>query len=155
MCKPFQSLLGVILVIFCVSAFAEPIPGRWEKMEALAVGTEILVSWDGGDRLLCRYRSIGPDSLLVGTEEGKEQSIPKSAVKKIETVSRHVNDDRSDGAAKGFVIGALWGGLSALLSDGSGGDKAAAVLGVGAMGAGLGYAIDAGRESREVLYKAE
>ena len=155
MCKPFQSLLGVILVISCVSAFAEPIPGRWEKMEALAVGTEILVLWDGGDRLLCRYKSIGPDSLLVGTEEGKEQSIPKSAVKKIETVSKHVKDPRSDGAAVGGVIGVLLGGFQVLMVVGSAGSKAAAVVGVAAMGAGIGYAIDAGHELREDLYKAE
>jgi hypothetical protein len=164
-----QKLMAAALMILLMagSVQAEVVAGRWEKMEALAPGTAVVVGLRGGEHLECTFNKIGLDEILFHEVNGKERRLPKNAVLKIETAE--VAHDR---LRNGILIGALMGAAGGIVSmivygnsttDGpvAWGDEdgAAYLLGSALAGGGIGAAtgaiIDASIKHREVLYKAK
>jgi hypothetical protein len=63
--KLHKSISAVVMICLTVTAAqAEVVAGRWEKIEALAPGTAVIVSFRGGERLECTFNRIGPDEIL-------------------------------------------------------------------------------------------
>jgi hypothetical protein len=162
-----RRLTGLIVAFWLTASMvpAAVVPGRWEKVEALAEGSELLVTTFGQGGVLFRWRGFEGDSLVVTDTNQAELRIPRTGVERIETAHK-VRDGRRDGtligAAAGFAAGFL--GLAAFnahkTASGSlwGGEApgfylSAGVLGMGA-GAVAGYVIDSAVEHREVLYRA-
>ena len=67
-----QRLARLLAVIGWLStpAFASVIPGRWEKVDALTPGFEIVVTLKSGDRLEGAFKVSGPDFLELVTPTG-------------------------------------------------------------------------------------
>ncbi len=137
---------------------AQVIPGRWEKVDSLPPGQQIIVNLKAGDRLECAFKESGADDLTVITLTGRELNIAKSEVREIESQEK-IKDSLLNGALIGAGVG-LGIGLAILAAAGSGEGEAlssakwaAPLLGVGA-GLGVGMAIDASQQGTEVLYQA-
>ena len=162
-----QSFISVIalVVLLTTSLQAGVIPGRWEKVETLGQGAEIIITMKSGDRLEGAFRHPDAEALFVVEVNGSERQIPKREVAKV--VRPLVKGDSSwDGAAIGAAIGygGGWAWLAAMKSGG--GDWALSdafeVFGpIGAAaGLGIGFAIDRTHKSHkrhkgtEVLYQA-
>jgi hypothetical protein len=146
-------------------SLAEVVPGRWEKVEALAEGSELRVAPFGKEAVFCQFRGFEGESLVVTDEKGAYLRIPRVAIDRIETAET-VRDSRRNGtllgAGAGFAAGFF--GMAAFnahatasgpIWDGEavGYYVSAGILGMGA-GAAAGYALDAAVENREVLYQS-
>ncbi len=157
MCKT-RKCIGFLTILFCVSslaAFAETIPGRWEKVDALVAGRAIIVRMDGGDRVECSFVGSNADSITIRDQEGNEREFPKSGISRIESVEKTGRGRLWDGTLIGAAVGAAVGGITvaAVGSDmENAGGFAAFCVGVGA---GVGLAIDAAVGAREVFYRAK
>lgn len=163
-----QKLISAVLafLLTVTAAQAEVVAGRWEKIETLAPGTAVIVSFRGGERLGCTFNRIGPDEILFNELGGKERRFPNSAILKIETAAV-VHDRLRNGILIGALIGAAAGivGMVASISDATSGpvywdeDAGAYVLGGALVGGGIGAAtgaiLDASIKHREVLYRAK
>ncbi len=152
-----KSLL--LLVLFSSGLLnAQVIPGRWEKVDSLPPGQEIIVTLKAGDRMECVLKEPGTNDLTVVTSAGSELNIAKSEVHKIESQEK-IKDSLLNGALIGAGVG-LGIALAGLAAAGSGEGEVlssakvfAPLLGVGA-GLGVGMAIDASQQRTEVLYQA-
>ena len=159
---------SIAITILLMTALAEAgvIPGRWEKVEALASGTQIILKLRGGERLEAAFLKIGPEEIVLIEPRGIERRLPRIAVLRIETASV-VRDRLCNGALYGNLIGAA-GGIAAIVAIGESktngpvywGDEdgpayllAGALVG-GAIGAASGAIIDASIKRPEVLYEA-
>ncbi len=144
---------------------AGAVPGRWEKVDALATGTAIVVTLKAGDRLEANFKSSSLTELVLSDDQGVERTMPKSAVLRVESGSQ-VSDRLANGAIIGAAVGcaaamvALAGYAAHVTASGPiwGGEATpyyvgAALVGSGA-GALAGMGIDAASKSREVLYRA-
>lgn len=146
-------------------ALAEVVPGHWEKVEALAEGSELRVIPFGQEAVFCRFQGFEADMLVVTDGSGVYLRIPRGAVDRIETAEA-VRDSRRNGAligagagfAAGFIgmaafnanetaSGPIWDG------EAIGYYVSAGILGMG-VGAAAGYAIDAAVENQEILYQS-
>ena len=163
-----QKLISAVLafLLTVTAAQAEVVAGRWEKMEALAPGTAVIVSFRGGERLECTFNRIGPDEILFNELNGKERRLPRLAIREIETVAI-VRDRLRNGILLGTLIGAAAGiaGMAAYGNSTTSGsvnwgdeDGPAFLLGGALVGGGIGAAtgaiLDASIKHREVLYRA-
>jgi hypothetical protein len=130
------------------------VPGRWEKVESLQPGTGIVVSLNSGEKMTCFLQGTTSTAISVVSSEGTDHELPKIAVSRIETLEKH-RGPLWDGVLIGGAIGLAVAGI--LISQyGSSTTNNAAALGVyGAMGAGIGLAVDAGVAGRKTLYKAK
>jgi hypothetical protein len=163
-----QKLISAVLafLLTATAARAEVVAGRWEKIEALAPGTAVIVSFQGGERLECTFNRIGPEEILFNELGGKERRLPKNAILKVETAVV-VRDRLRNGILIGALIGATAGivGMVASINDKTSGtvywdeDAGVYVLGGALVGGGIGAAtgaiIDASIKHREVLYRAK
>ncbi len=134
---------GVCLLLLCHSVLlhADVIPGRWEKVEAQALGTGLTVIMKSGDRFDCTFEELQIDTLVVETGAGERQ-IPKVDIQRLET-SELVPDPVKDGTLKGAVIGAVVVGVFGVLVGSDlarfrGGDQIGSALVGGVIGAGIG-----------------
>lgn len=146
-------------------AYAGVVPGRWEKMEALLIGTAVLVHLVGGERLECTLNKIGQDEITFLESTGKERRLPRSAVLKIETAAV-VRDRLRNGILIGALVGAAAGMVAEVIAVNAktggpvfwDGDQASYLIGFGLVGGGIGAAtgaiVDASLKNREVLYQA-
>jgi hypothetical protein len=132
---------------------------------ALAPGTRIVVTLKAGERAEWTFKGVGPDSLTLAGDGGREVEIPKPEVDRIET-AEIVRDRLRNGA----LIGAAAGCGSAVLgflayaahvtASGPLWDGEAAPYYVGAclvgtgIGSLIGATVDAGMKGREVIYRA-
>jgi hypothetical protein len=144
---------------------AQVIPGRWEKVDALAAGIHIVVKMNTGDRVEGNFRSTDFDSVLLTALDGREIRLPKSGVRSIETTVK-VRDSLRNGAWIGAGVGSLGGMLAtvtyakSVTASGSiwGEDTAGYLIGSALVGAGVGalagVAVDASIKSNEVIYRA-
>jgi len=162
----------LLLLSHSVLLHADVIPGRWEKVEAQAPGTGLMVIMKSGDRFDCAYfdcayKELQLDTLVVETGAG-EQRIPKVDIQRLETL---VPDSVKDGTVKGVVIGAvalgvlgglvgatvggIWGGIGDQIQGALVAGAVGAGIGAGA-GAAIGYGIDKAADNKrpEVLYIA-
>ena len=137
---------------------AQVIPGRWEKVSALAVSSPITVELKDGDRIKGHYEGLSATDVMVVSHFSRAV-IPKED---IETITIRPEDGVGDGAGIGAGVGFGIGAgiaLGLILKHGGGEGALGALLllgGVGAgVGAGLGAAGDAATRPLEiVLYEA-
>jgi hypothetical protein len=136
---------------------AAVVPGRWDKVDSLPPGQQIIVTLKAGDSIECSLKESGTSDLTVVTSTGRELKIAKSEVYRI--VAEKSKDSLLNGALIGAGVG-LGIALAGLAAAGSGEGEVlssakvfAPLLGVGA-GLGVGMAIDASRQRTEVLYQA-
>jgi hypothetical protein len=152
-----QQLAELALVLlFAANAFAGVIPGRWEKVDSLKNGYDIIVVLKSGDRIFADFRGSDAESLLIKPSGESERRILKADVRQIES-----DGIKQDGALNGAVLGAAAGaGLGALLGAVAGEDeyrdaKAWAGLVFGAaIGFGVGYGVDSSSGKPVLLYQA-
>lgn len=151
-------LAVLVAVIGIAPAFAGVIPGQWEKVEATAPGSQIVVFLKSGDRIEGAFKEVGEEDLAIADGQG-ERRLPKTGVAKVETAP--FNDGKGDGTLTGAALGALglgvlaaWAGANDDMSNNTGTAAAlGAALGAGA-GAGIGFALDSAKKGSTVLYKA-
>ena len=146
--------------LISMSAHAEVIPGRWEKVSALEIAARITVELKSGDRIQGQFRGLSSSDLELLSSAGWAV-IPKSDIQMITASSR---DGLGDGAKRGAMIGAgiIVGavGIAAMAQNKGDGASAAGVMlilgGVAAgIGAGLGMMADAAMKTEDiVVYKA-
>ena len=149
-------ILAVVVLVSAVQLEAQVIPGRWEKLEATVVGTEIIVRLQSSMNIQGSFQRSTPDEITVVTAAAAIH-IAKADVREI-TTAQIYGDSLRNGALIGGGIGlgvAL--SLLAVATSGEGyvlksAKWAGPLAGFGA-GLGAGIAIDAGRKQREVLYR--
>ena len=151
--------LAVFAALIPASPQAGVVPGRWEKIDRLPSGQQIIVTLNSLDRIEGKFKNSGPDSLTLTDPSGVEKKVAKSEVRKIVSGAR-VKDSLNDGALIGMGVG-LGVALALLAAAASGDDSevltsakwGAPLLGIGA-GLGVGIAIDASQKRAEVLYQS-
>ncbi len=151
-------VIALILVsLLSFPARAQGIPGRWEKVEALKLGSPITVELKNGDRLGGQFEGLSPSELLLRTNSA-QAAIPRSDIQRI-TTRQH--DSVKNGTLIGAGVGAVIGlGVVVARSGFGGGDRAwlAYALGLSLFGAGVGalggLGVDAGSWKNVVLYQA-
>lgn len=153
-----QSISMALAALISLPLRAEVIPGRWEKVSALAVSSAITVKLKDGDRIKGHYEGLSATDIFVVSHFSRAV-IPKE---KIETITIRPEDGVGDGAGIGAGVGFGVGTaivLGAMAKHGGGDGALLAFLlfgGLGAgIGAGLGAAADAATRPLEiVLYEA-
>ena len=154
----------LLLIPAAVSA-ADAVPGRWERVEALIPGTEVLVDIRGGERLEGDFAQLGPDEITFTDGTGMKRILPREAILKIQTAVP-VRDRLCNGSLIGSLAGAAAGlavmvGYASAVTNGpvywdedGAGYLVAAALAGGGIGAAAGALIDSSIEKNEVLYQA-
>lgn len=154
--KWFAGWLFVIF-LFQIPLHGEVVPGRWEKLELLRRGQDILIHAKSGFRLEGKFQSVGAAEIRF-IAESNDRIFPKSAILLIEKIGDPVCDGILKGAAIGAGIGLpllIWG-----ITYEGGEQDDARTLGIGtfflSMGIGVafGTAYDAANSSHEVIYRA-
>ena len=144
----------ILAILTAMPVLGGVVPGRWEKIEALETGTGIVVSLSSGEKLNCFLQGTTAEAVSVVSSDGRDLTLPKSAVTKIETLEKK-RGPLWDGALIGGAIGLGVTGLM-LARYGDSHTNNAAILAVwGGIGAGIGLAVDAGVAGRKTLYKAK
>lgn len=155
-----------VLAMFCfTSAQANVIPGRWDKVDALAVQSPVIVILKPGDRIAGSFKSKTEQSITLEVDSGRELILAKESILKVIS-----GEERRDSNRNGTLIGAGVGfgaGFAALaaveksktasgfeLSEDSLGFAILGGLVGSAIGAAVGWAIDNHHSGAEVLYRA-
>jgi len=146
------------LSVVALTGFTPPPPGRWEKVDALAPGTEIIVLSVTGQRLTCTLVASSPDELRVTAPPKGERSIRKADVLKV--LRENPNDSVLNGVLWGALIGAGAGAAWGSDRPGEGCGNSPCGLYIGAtlgapVGALVGYLRDKRLKAVEVLYRSE
>lgn len=152
--KSFRSLTisATLAAMLSVSAKAEVIPGRWEKVSSLAVAWPISVELKNGDRIRGNYGGLSESNLSLATNSARAV-IPKVDIQTITTRPR-------DGVASGVKAGAALGaglvcGIAAAYVIAERRAKPMWVLSLtpvgAAVGAGIGAAVDAALNPRPIV----
>jgi hypothetical protein len=162
LCQTHQVASVFFCLLLAVNELrADVIPGRWDKVDSQATGTELIVKLKAGDRIECVFNKADPDNMVVRDRQGGELKFRKVDVARVETAARSNHPGRR-GALIGAVAGAApMAAIGALLGHAIGGNagdtaQGAAILGgVGAgIGALLGYAVGKSHKDTETLYVA-
>ena len=154
---PIQILALILAGLISLPAHAEVIPGRWEKVSDLDLGTPITVELKSGDRVEGDFEGLSGSEVELETNSARA-FIPKAD---IETITTRPRGGRGNGAAIGAAIGLGLGlgatGLAALRGNG-GGDGLSVpfalllVTGItGGLGAAMGAAVDSGTKSDPIV----
>ncbi len=94
-------VVSVVLLFVTALGLADVIPGRWEKVDQLKLGSALILELTAGDRIECEFVASTPEELTIETDEGKRQPIPKASVARVSLVQ-----PRKNRAVIGAVIGA-------------------------------------------------
>ena len=154
----------VLTGLISMPAHGEVIPGRWEKVSALEVGTPITVELKNGDQVEGTFEVLSASEVEVGTHFARAV-IPKAD---IQTIATQKKGGAAGGARKGAIIGAATGaaiGVGTLLyteANRSRGENLRVevfLLGIPAVIAGIGtaFGIVTGAVTKSeaiLLYKA-
>ncbi len=138
---------------------ASVVPGRWEKVDGLQEGTQIVVEMKSGDRLEGAFKGSSSQDLTVTNPAGSDRQVPKTAVAKIMTAEK-VKDGLSNGMLIGMGVGTgvAVAGVALAVGGFDFGDECVAcglaILAGFAGGWAIGAAIDATHYGPEVLYQA-
>jgi len=132
------------------SLSAQVVLGRWEKVEALKAGTEIIVKLKAGDRVEGTFIGIGNEDIRLSEVGRAEVRLPKSAVQSIETKAK-IRDNLKRGTYIGMAGGAVFGSLAGIHAP-SQARIPFVFLGAG-LGALCGASVDASIKGHELLYK--
>ena len=153
------SMLTIVFLAMTNVSLAQPIVGRWEKVDLSAPGTEIVIRLKSGERIDCAFKNSTPQDLTIAGPDGSERRVPKSAVDSI-TSRREYRDPAGDGALKGLLAGLAAGvAFGAITSSKVDSSERPFLWGVGlflggGIGAGAGYVGDKLHKGHEVLYRA-
>jgi hypothetical protein len=148
----------LLLILQTAPASAEVIPGKWQKVDLLLSGTQIILKTHYGEILDCIYFSSTDDILLVVESVSKQQRrILKSSVEKI-TATQY--DDRLlDGSLIGLSVGtglglAFTSATNTARHKNSISDRVIGCALFGLLGMGLGALVDYRHRAPEVVYQA-
>ena len=147
----------ILAGLISMPAHAEVIPGRWEKVSAMELGTPITVALKNGDQIKGELESLSETEVELKTHSARA-SVPRSD---IQSITAWKKDGLGNGAAIGAYVGAgfagtiaITSGLAKSLDTDMEGALSFAALAVG-IGAALGMAVDAEMKSDPiVLYEA-
>ncbi len=95
----------ILIGLISMPAHAEVIPGRWEKVSDLELGTPITVELKNGDRVKGEFAGLFASDVEVGTHFARAV-IPKAD---IQTIATQKKGGTANGARKGTIIGAAAG----------------------------------------------
>jgi hypothetical protein len=141
-----------------------PIPGRWEKVDALQRGTSISILLKNTQVILGAFNSVTPDELVVDQDSGGELRLAKIDVQKV--IQPRVRDRLRNGVLIGTGVGfasgfvALYAYDRALTASGYRFDSEAVAIYLqgGLIGAGIGALtgtlVDAAIKRDQVLFQA-
>ena len=141
----------ILLSGMTTSGYSAVIPGRWEKVEALETGTDIIVLLHSGERQIGGFAGIDESVLYINTATSSDYSIHKVEVSK-------VIREESNSGTKGLLIGAGIGAASGALATSSYAGEAqkgpliATSTGVCAL---IGFLVGRKGDTTEVLYRAK
>ncbi len=150
--------LPLLILISSGLLNAAVVPGRWEKVDSLRSGEEIVVTLKAGDNMECAFKGADATNLTV-TRGGSELAIPKADVAAIVQQKPRSKKPLWIGAAVGGALGA---GIGAAVSKNydetfvARTDLMAITWGLvgAAAGATAGY-YSAAEPPDEVLYQAQ
>lgn len=151
-----QAISLALAALISLPLQANVIPGRWEKVSALAVASPITVELKNGDRVKGDFGGLSKSNLTLATRSARAV-IPKTD---IQTVTIQPRDGLANGLQTGAAVGtAFVGAIAAAMVARGQGVKAAGVMllipAVAAAGAGIGGAVDAAMNARPIkLYEA-
>ena len=145
----------VVLLIWAVAA--ADIPGRWEKMDVLAEGTEIIVQLKSGARLETLFLGSSAETITIRSGTGGDLAIRKQDVAQIVKLGQRSKKPVWLGAAIGGGGGMATGvAISASFDETflARADLMALTLGAAgaAIGALIGHAV--ADPEQEILYTA-
>ncbi len=100
-----QFVLLMLAGLISMPAQAEMIPGRWEKVSALELGTPITVELKNGDQVAGTFEGLSASDVELGTHFARAV-IPKAD---IWTIATQKKGGAAKGARKGAIIGAATG----------------------------------------------
>ena len=103
--KSRTAVIALILEgLLSVSARAQGVPGRWEKVEALKLGSRITLELKNGDRIEGQFGGLSSSelSLIIGSAQAV---IPRSDI-------RGITPREPDPLANGILIGARQASLT-------------------------------------------
>ena len=146
--------------LISMPAHAGMIPGRWEKVSDLDLGTPITVELKNGDQVEGDFEGLSESGVDIETHSARA-IIPRAD---IQTITARKMGGRANGATVGAAIGAAISfiGIATGRASGSGHRSGALLLGTllttglgAAIGAGIGAAAGGGTEREAiVVYKA-
>ncbi len=151
-----HTISATLAALLSLSASAEVIPGRWEKVASLAVAWPITVELKNGDRIRGNFSGLTDLNLTLATYSARAV-IPKAD---IQTITTRPRDGLANGAKTGAAVGA--GFVCALVAAFVIAERRAKPLWVlsltpigAAVGSGIGVAVDAAMNAPPiVLYEA-
>ena len=147
-----------IIAMISVPLEAQTIPDRWEKVDATASGTGLIIQLHSNIRIEGNFAGSTLDEVRVITDRGDPLSIAKTDVREI-TTTRTYGDSLTNGAVIGgsvglgvalVVLGLAASGEGYVLESARWGGP---LLGLGA-GLGAGIIVDAMREGPLLLYRS-
>lgn len=144
------------LVLLSQVGFGGVVPNRWDKIDVLPEGTEIIIKMEGGERLECEYLYSDAERLVIRDFDEIERELPKSGIKKIQTLDKTGKNQVWDGALIGGAIGAAAMGITAaaIETDDKSGAGLAVLWGAG-IGAAIGFGVDGAIGARETLFESK
>ena len=138
----------ILAGLISMPAHGEVIPGRWEKVSALELGTPITVELKNGDQAEGTFEGLVASDLELGTHFARAV-IPKAD---IQTIATQKKGGAANGARKGAIIGAAAGagvgaaGMTVTVANKARGEKIREQVGlfllfVPAVATGIGAAL--------------
>ena len=94
-------LLPVVFALLTLSTQAAVVPGRWDKVEALEVGTPIVVKLKSGDQFEGVFADLRPGDLVIHATPANERIFARESVKEVRRQERF-----DDGIGDGLLLGA-------------------------------------------------
>ncbi len=172
--KVFLSLFATMIPLVTLLQ-GGAIPGRWEKVEALAVRQPIVVALKSGERIEGLFRGFTSEDILLAMATGNELKIARSNVQRISRREED-GDGNLNGTLLGLAAGLTLGGVAVgteshasfvsapgqqaaavarvhVESGGTRSNPALIVAGAGALGAVIGFLIDASGKDAESRYQ--
>jgi hypothetical protein len=147
----------VIVLLLSTAEFQAQVigPARWEKVDGLPSGTQILVALKTGERIQGTFLASSPQDLALTATTGSQRRVSKPEVQDVTVVKK---DKVLDGLLLGTAIGAGVGvavGYDRRTFE----CRAGCSIGIGVtlftpIGALVGWLRDRKENQTEVLYKA-
>ena len=82
----FRVVMNTVLVFALVPALAaQPVPGRWQKLDRQTPGLQVIVEMRDGERINGAFRSSNQEMLTVLEVTGTERFLRKVDVRKVVT----------------------------------------------------------------------
>ncbi len=153
-----QAVALILMGLISLPVRAGVIPGRWEKVAALDLGTPIAVEFKNGDQVEGDFNGLSASEVELKTHSALAV-IPKADIQTITTLKE---DGLADGTLKGAAISVavnFGAGLVKRAISGKSGDNVdngglGLVIGVAVsagIGAAIGRAVDAATKTEAIV----